>query len=103
MGYNKLSNIMIRVMESYDFAITLYVTDWLQVTNRRNKKSEKSEDLPDLIARNAKYDFTKPEDNASCFPSILKELVYFSGIGRDRHIPSVLSGLLDTCLRKECI
>ena len=49
MSYNKLSNIMTEVMESYDFAITSHVTDWLRAINRRNKKSEKSEDLPDLI------------------------------------------------------
>ena len=50
MSYNKLSNIMIGVMESYDSAITLYVTDLLRAINRENKKSEKSEDFPDLIS-----------------------------------------------------
>ena len=51
MSYNKLSNIMTGVMESYDFVITLYVTDWLRITKGRNKKSEKSEDLPDFCTR----------------------------------------------------
>ena len=39
MSYNKLPNIMIEVMESYDFVITLCVTDWLQEI--KNLKSQK--------------------------------------------------------------
>ena len=42
----------------------------------------------------------KNEDNTLSFLSLMKKLVYFSGIVRDGHIPPVLPGLSDTGLFK---
>ena len=50
MSYNKLPNIMVKVMESYDFVITLCVTDLLRTIKGEIKKNLKSYKFcPDLI------------------------------------------------------